>query len=136
MYGEDTVTKLKCIGHIQKRAGSRLRKLKKETKGLGGKGKLTDNFIDKLQNYCGIAIRSNVGNLENMQKAVIAAFFHSCSSNQKPMNGQCPKGSESWCKYMRTLHNGKNFIEQSKGLPDAIIKKIRPVYLEPCDQEL
>ncbi|GBM43821.1 hypothetical protein AVEN_170419-1 [Araneus ventricosus] len=38
MYGEDTVTKLECIGHTQKRVGSRLRKLKKETKGLGGKG--------------------------------------------------------------------------------------------------
>ncbi|GBO38685.1 hypothetical protein AVEN_231815-1 [Araneus ventricosus] len=29
IYGEDTVTKLECIGHVQKRVGSRLRKLKK-----------------------------------------------------------------------------------------------------------
>ncbi|GFW10683.1 uncharacterized protein TNCV_4918021 [Trichonephila clavipes] len=60
IYGENSVTKLECIGHIQKRVGSRLRKLKKNTKGLGGKGKSTDKFIDKLQNYYGIAIRSNV----------------------------------------------------------------------------
>ncbi|GFU19343.1 uncharacterized protein TNCV_3032611 [Trichonephila clavipes] len=39
IYGENRVTKLECIGHIQKRVGSRLRKLKKNTKGLGGKGK-------------------------------------------------------------------------------------------------
>ncbi|GFY15173.1 uncharacterized protein TNCV_1569861 [Trichonephila clavipes] len=38
IYGENSVTKLECIGHIQKRVGSRLRKLKKNTKGLGGKG--------------------------------------------------------------------------------------------------
>ncbi|GFU74679.1 uncharacterized protein TNCV_2457461 [Trichonephila clavipes] len=30
IYGENSVTKLECIGHIQKRVGSRLRKLKKE----------------------------------------------------------------------------------------------------------
>ncbi|GBM30414.1 hypothetical protein AVEN_221005-1 [Araneus ventricosus] len=32
IYGEDTVTKLECIGHVQKRVGSRLRKLKKKPK--------------------------------------------------------------------------------------------------------
>ncbi|GBM87532.1 hypothetical protein AVEN_21988-1 [Araneus ventricosus] len=32
IYGEDTVTKLECIGHVQKRVGSRLRKLKKNPK--------------------------------------------------------------------------------------------------------
>ncbi|GFY06665.1 hypothetical protein TNCV_3525211 [Trichonephila clavipes] len=44
------------------------RKLKLKQKGLGGRGELTDNFIDKLQNYYGIAIRSNVNN-NRMQRA-------------------------------------------------------------------
>ncbi|GFX36946.1 uncharacterized protein TNCV_1174481 [Trichonephila clavipes] len=92
IYGENSVTKLECIGHIQKRVNLRLRKLKKNTKGLGGKGKLTDKFIDKLQNYYGIVIRSNVGCLEKMQSAVIAAFFHSCSSNKNPMHGNVQQG--------------------------------------------
>ncbi|GFT77981.1 uncharacterized protein TNCV_4494691 [Trichonephila clavipes] len=30
-------------------------------------------------NYYGIAIRSNIGNSEEMQRAVIAAFYHCCS---------------------------------------------------------
>ncbi|GFV32937.1 uncharacterized protein TNCV_1745791 [Trichonephila clavipes] len=59
MYAPNIVNKLKCIGHVQKRVGSHLRKLKKSVKGLKGKEKLTDNFIDKLQNYYGIAICSN-----------------------------------------------------------------------------
>ncbi|GFW65335.1 uncharacterized protein TNCV_396011 [Trichonephila clavipes] len=67
-YGLNSVTKFECIGHVQKRVGSRLRKLKTKTKGLSGKGKLTDNFIDRLQNYYGIAVRSNVGNLTAMQQ--------------------------------------------------------------------
>ncbi|GBM59478.1 hypothetical protein AVEN_131048-1 [Araneus ventricosus] len=62
IYGKDFVLKLVCIGHVQKRVGTRLRKLKTSNKALGGKGKLTDTFINKLQNYYGIAIRDNVDN--------------------------------------------------------------------------
>ncbi|GFU60080.1 uncharacterized protein TNCV_3313001 [Trichonephila clavipes] len=114
IYGENSVTKLECIGHIQKRVGSRLRKLKKNTKGLGGKGKLTDKFIDKLQNYYWIAIRSNVGCLEKIQSAVIAAFFHCCSSNQNPMHGQCPTGKDRWCKYKQALSDGKLYVDKTE----------------------
>ncbi|GFT69264.1 uncharacterized protein TNCV_2254101 [Trichonephila clavipes] len=47
MYAPNTVNKLECIGHVRKRVGSHLRKVKKSVKGLGGKRKWTDNFIDK-----------------------------------------------------------------------------------------
>ena len=59
-YGEDGIpNKLECIGHVQERIGSRLRKLKTSKKGLkwangkglAGKGRLTDSKIDVLQNY-------------------------------------------------------------------------------------
>ncbi|GFT72504.1 uncharacterized protein TNCV_973751 [Trichonephila clavipes] len=100
-YGLNSVTKFECIGHVQKRVGSRLRNLKTKTKGLSGKGKLTDNFIDRLQNYYGIAVRSNVGNLTAMQQNVIAALYHCASSDKKPMHGQCPIGKESWCYFPR-----------------------------------
>ena len=43
------VQKKECVGHVQKRVGTRLRKLKKEVKGL--KGKLTEKVIDRLQNF-------------------------------------------------------------------------------------
>jgi len=41
-----------------------------EKKGLCGRGKLTDTTIDRLQNYYGIAIRSNKNKLEDMKSAV------------------------------------------------------------------
>ena len=47
-YDDCPVSKKECVGHVQKRMGSRLRKLKKDTKGLGGKGKLTDKLITEL----------------------------------------------------------------------------------------
>ena len=71
--------KKECVGHVQKRVGTALRKLKKENKGIGGKGKLTDATIDKLQNYYGIATRSNSADLEAMKSAIYASLFH-CAS--------------------------------------------------------
>ncbi|GFW73548.1 uncharacterized protein TNCV_4327051 [Trichonephila clavipes] len=96
-YGKDSVTKYECIGHVQKRVGAILRKLKSKNKNLSGKGKITDSFIDRLQNYYGIAVRSNVGNLSGLQQNVIAALFHCSSSVEKPMHEQCPIGKDSWC---------------------------------------
>ena len=58
VYKEDNVTVVKkeCVGHVQKRLQTALRKLKNKKKGMGGKGRLTDATIDKLQNDYGIAI--------------------------------------------------------------------------------
>ncbi|GFT31032.1 uncharacterized protein TNCV_1683891 [Trichonephila clavipes] len=95
----------------------KLRKLKSKRKDLGGRGKLTDAFIDKLQNYYGIAIRDNVNNLQGMQRAVIAAFFHCCSNAKQQMHGQCPVGPDSWCKYQQAVSKDKIYIDKSKGLP-------------------
>ena len=50
-YENIHIEKKESVGHVQKRVGTALRKLKKENKGIGGKGKLTDSLIDKLQNY-------------------------------------------------------------------------------------
>ena len=58
--------KSECIGHIQKRVGTRLRHLIKNTglltddKPLGGKARLTKKDINKLQNYFGIAITPTI----------------------------------------------------------------------------
>ncbi len=59
VYGEQVVKKLECVGHIQKRMGSRLRSLKKrlgkkklfDGKSFGGKCRLTDKVVDSIQVY-------------------------------------------------------------------------------------
>lgn len=118
------VVKQECIGHVQKRVGTALRKLKKDNPGLGGKGKLTDVRIDKLQNYYGIAIRAKVGNLETMKKAVLASFFHCASSESRPLHQHCPVGPDSWCRYQQDRNNYKH----GSGLPLPIIAKVKPIY--------
>ncbi|GFW38525.1 uncharacterized protein TNCV_3286421 [Trichonephila clavipes] len=77
------------------------------------------------KNYYGIAIRSNIGNLEEMQRAVIAAFYHCCSGKSNPMHGQCPLGSESWCStYQRAQSAGKVFYDKIPVFPRVLLTKL------------
>jgi hypothetical protein len=123
------VQKRECIGHVQKRVGTALRKLKKDNPGLGGKGKLTNAMIDKLQNYYGIALRSNVGDLGKMAKAIHASLFHCASSDANPYHTfHCPPGGDSWCRYQQDKANGTKLYKHGSGLPKNIIKLVKPVY--------
>jgi hypothetical protein len=80
-YGPDFfVEKQECVGHVQKRMESKLRTLKpkkakillSDGKTLGGRGRLTGEAINKIQEYYGNAIRRNCSSLEDMKKAVWA----------------------------------------------------------------
>ncbi|KAK3748587.1 hypothetical protein RRG08_011669 [Elysia crispata] len=125
-YGEDVeIKKLECVGHVQKRCGTRLRRLKNENKtrkledgkGLGGAGRLTDKKIDTLQNYYGFAIRHNAGNLDNMKAAVRAVLPHVASTEANKMHDLCAEGPNSWCKYKADPENYKH----KNGLPLAVV---------------
>ena len=134
VYSEDgiEVTKKECIGHVQKRVGTALRKLKKENPGFAGRGRLTDAMIDKMQNYYGIAIRSNVGDLRGMKKAVHATLFHCASNDARPLHDHCPPGPGSWCGYQRNRATYKH----GPGLPLDVIAKVKPVYQRLSDDAL
>ena len=94
VYGVTQVKKLECVGHVQKRLGSRLRSLKKrlgairleDGKGIGGTGRLTKQRIDKLQVYDGImAIRQNSHDLSCMQiRQFIAEIFSQAAHSAAP----------------------------------------------------
>ena len=83
IFGESyKVIKEECVGHVQKRMGSGLREFKRKHRGMklsdntvvGGKGRLTDQVIDKIQNYYGEANRTNAGNIELMETAILGNF--------------------------------------------------------------
>ena len=129
IYGNNVeVVKKECVGHVQKRVGTALRKLKKEKKGLGGKQKLTDSFIDKLQNYYGIAIRSNSGDLEVMREGVSASLFHTASSERRNPHSLFPDGPDSLCCFKQDKANKTSNYKPGPGLPDDIIKLVKPIY--------
>ena len=140
-YGEDcALTKLECIGHVQKRVGSRLRKLKtnykgkklSEGKGLCGIGRLTKGKIDTLQNYFGLAIRQNVGDIIAMQNNLMASLYHVSSTDNNPNHHMCPNGDKSWCGYNRN----KETFQHVHELPEAIVELVEPIYDELTSADL
>ncbi|MBP1527417.1 MAG: hypothetical protein H9Q66_05815, partial [Spiroplasma ixodetis] len=145
-YGPNfVINKLECIGHVQKRMGTRLRSLKKKLgseklsdgKTIGGKGRLTDAVINKIQQYYGQAIRAHTDNVEDMKRAVWAIYFHLWSSNERPLHGLCPKGPESWCKYQKAVTSNEDYNhDQHEHYPDAIIHEIKPIFKDLADPEL
>ena len=70
-------------------------------KGFGGKGRLTDGKIDILQNYYGLAVRSNLDDVDKMATAIKATLFHVPSTESNPQHDLSPDGHDSWCGYKR-----------------------------------
>ena len=72
---EYLVVKEDCVGHIQKRMSTQLRKYKSQKKGskhqdgfsVGGRRRLTDAVVDTFQNHYGNAIRRNAQDINEMQ---------------------------------------------------------------------
>lgn len=141
--GDYEVVKEECVGHVQKRMGSGLREFKRKNRGMklsdgktvGGKGRLTDKIIDKIQNYYGEAIRNNSGNLEGMKASIWAIFKHMIRDEHKTLDEQhslCPKGTNSWCTYGRD----RNTYNDEKRLPSAFVVALTPLFTNLTKHEL
>ena len=103
-YGPEVrIEKYECIGHVGKRMGARLRKLRKE-KNLGGKGGVSDALIKKIQSYYSNAIRKH-STVNEMQTAIWAIYFHYLSSDDDPQHHNCPTESGTWCAYWQAANN-------------------------------
>jgi len=132
------VTKKECIDHVQKRMGSRLRKLVKKHKGLSGRYKLTGKLIDELSIYYGLAIRRNSNSTKEMKEAIWATLYHKLSSNKKPQHHLCPEGLKSWCSWQAEKAKGTNMkdFQHDPPMSKEIFEAIKPEYEELSREEL
>lgn len=136
-YDDLIVQKKECIDHVQKRMGTRLRNLKKNTKGLGGKGKLTAKLIDELAIYYGLAIRRNPDSAEKMRNDIWATLFHKISTDEKPQHDKCPPGKDSWCSWQKSKANGTLAEYKHKtALHPLVFDAIKPIYEELSRDDL
>ncbi|GFS65548.1 uncharacterized protein TNCV_2469311 [Trichonephila clavipes] len=98
VYGDTEVEKLECVGHVQKRMGTRLRNILKMSKGIklsdgkniSGRGRLTLKEVDSIQHYYGLAIRKNLSSVEDVKRAIWAIYFHKLSTEDNPQHALCP----------------------------------------------
>ena len=144
VFGENyIIVKEECVGHIQKRLGSGLREYKRKNKGsklsdgkeIGGKGRLTDKVIDRMQNYYGSAIRNSTGNKDAMKKAIWAIYNHMIRNEKESLekqHGFCPRGQQSWCKFWRN----DGTYDETKRLPSAFLKELKPIFTRLSEDAL
>ena len=103
--------------------------------GLGKLG-LNDSVIEKLQNYYGMSVCSNVGNLNAMKKAIYASWSHVSSSKENNFHIHCPEGANSWCTYQADIANGTSTHIHGKGVKPEIIKHVKAVFGDLWDVTL
>ncbi|GFU64614.1 uncharacterized protein TNCV_2682471 [Trichonephila clavipes] len=133
-YGDDhLIQKIECVGHLQKRMGTRLRKLKivyskkklSDGKTIGGKGRLTDSLIDKLAHYYGHNVTVN----GDWYRATITIFFIPELNNHDVQ--------ELWFQQDgTTCHTARATIDLLKDtFGDRLISRFGPVNWPPksCD---
>lgn len=138
-YDDVTVQKKECVGHVEKRMGTRLRNMKKGTKGLGGKGagKLTDKAIGELTKYYGLAIRRNSHSVQAMKDAIWATYYHKSSTDKKPQHEKCPPGENSWCTWRKAEASDTLSLYKHKApLSDTVLKAIEPIYKDLSSDDL
>lgn len=145
-YGPDvSIHKLECVGHVQKRMGTRIRDFINRNKGmklfdgksLSGKGRLTGKAIQKIQIYYGLAIRKNTHSVEAMRRAVWALYCHVSSSNEHPLHILCPDTDDTWCKYNKAI-KAKIEYDHTKHfhLSPVLMTAIKSIVKSLCKSEL
>ena len=138
------MVKEECIGQVQKRVGTGLRKIKKDLKGkklsdgktTGGAVRLTDRLIDTLQTYYGLAIRENTANLQNMARAIWAGVMHRYSTDENPHHQYCPTGRDSWRGYQQIKAGAEGEYIHHNTIPEAVFEVIKPLYLRLASKDL
>ncbi|GFX23922.1 uncharacterized protein TNCV_2730271 [Trichonephila clavipes] len=144
VYGDTEVEKLECVGHVQKRMGTRLRNILKmsksiklsDGKNISGRGRLTLKEVDSIQHYYGLAIRKNLSSVEDMKRAIWAIYFHKLSTEDNPQHALCPLGEDSWCGYNRSILYSQAFYIHKHSLPESILLKVKKVFRDLTEKDL
>ncbi|PFX15010.1 hypothetical protein AWC38_SpisGene20799 [Stylophora pistillata] len=130
--------------------------LKARTKGkladgkpIGGRGRLTESRIKRLQKYYGLAIRQNTLTKANlterevdvavytMKKNIIAILHHSVQSQDAAKQHRfCPVGEDSWCKWQQDCATGTNTYEAGDCLPEVFFELLKPTFITLSETKL
>ena len=142
-YGDRyPVNKGECLDHIQKRVGSRLRKLKKKSMVVrivrreDTTWSSRDKEINKLQNYFGIAIGANCHSVTAIQKAIGVVIYHCSEANDPDARHMfCDKRQDTWCEYQKLNLKGKVHIDKLS-LPTVVKEIVMPISKDLSKPEL
>lgn len=107
----------------------------KKDQPIGGKGGLTQNLIKQLTAYYGQALRQHA-EVEDMQRAVMATFYHTTSTDQDQHHELCPPGPDSWCRHRAAEAKGEPQPPHKYHLGRHVAAALLPVYQRLSDPQL
>ena len=111
--------------------------MKKQTNGVGDKGKLKAKLIDELSVFWGLTIRRNKDSVKDMKTAIWATLKHKSSTDANPQHGSCPPRDDSWCTWQKAKAHGKLAQYSHKpALSDDVLSEITPVYEDLSSENL
>lgn len=139
--------KKKNVLDMFRKDGTALRKYKNDKKGqklsdgkgVGGRGRLTDKVIAKMQNYYGKAIRENKGDLEGMKKSIKAIQHHMVKNDKKSLEEQhqyCPQSADTWCKYWKDKNDHTNLYNEDNRLSVVFMAELDPIFTRLSKDDL
>ncbi|GFX73082.1 uncharacterized protein TNCV_1704841 [Trichonephila clavipes] len=112
-YGDDyLIQKIECVGYVQKRMGTRLRKLIL----VYSKKKLSDG--------------KTIGGKGNAESHLGCVWGHSCSTDDEPMHWFCPTNPNTWCKYNAAINNNLQNYKHKPSVAKAVRDVIKPVFAD------
>ncbi|GFT03883.1 uncharacterized protein TNCV_1730671 [Trichonephila clavipes] len=82
--------------------------------------------IAECSNECGVSVD------DCSHCCIFSLLLH----RQKTHDGQCPSGSDTWCKYQKVKQEGKLYKHRTAGLPNAVLNTVKTTYMDLCDQSL
>ncbi|GFV75614.1 uncharacterized protein TNCV_2240631 [Trichonephila clavipes] len=96
---------------------------------MGGRGRLTDAEIDKLQRYYGLGIRNNTDNINSMKRVIWATYFHKTSTDAYLQHALRPTNEDTCCGYNREITTGEVYKHKNTS-PSEVLYCIKYVYRE------
>lgn len=95
----------------------------------------TEAQLSKLSSYFKKAILTHPDSMTDMKNAILASFFHKCSTDAKPQHQYCPAGADSWCAYQKAVATKQNY-NHPPAFDDEVQGLLQPIYEELTDEKV
>ena len=84
-----------------------------------------------MQNYFGIALCSNLGNIAARKSACMASMYHIYGYHDK-----CSKSADTRCQYQKNKQDNTNYYKSKGDLQINVRRAILPIYQSLCKSEM
>ena len=86
--------------------------------------------------FYGGAIRNNQNDLDGMERAIRAIFYHSVSTDECALHHFCPEGADSWCKYHKAMAQSLPHPPHNLKICAVLSEHVKSIFCRLSNSEL